>query len=110
MDQRLIRYPTGLTAIANSVPFLHLRPPRTILNAQLRRPRLRLRRRHKLDRRWAKRGGQLLKAIKGARLIQRLGSVPRAKFAPDKYQLIRFTRRRRHAAEDLASTINIDGH
>ena len=33
-----------------------------------------------------------------------------AVFAPDKYQLIHFTRRRRHAAEDLASTINIDGH
>jgi Reverse transcriptase (RNA-dependent DNA polymerase)/Endonuclease-reverse transcriptase len=33
-----------------------------------------------------------------------------AKFAPDKYQLIHFTRRRRHAANDLASTVEIEGH
>ena len=79
MNQRLIRYPTGLTAIANPVPFLYLRPPRTILNAQSRRPELRLHKRHKLDRRWAKRGGQLLKAIKGARIMQRLGLVPRGR-------------------------------
>lgn len=31
-------------------------------------------------------------------------------FAPDKYQLIHFTKRRRHACEDLASTIQIGGH
>jgi len=31
-----------------------------------------------------------------------------AKFAPDKYQLIHFTRRRRHS-EDLASTVRING-
>ena len=33
-----------------------------------------------------------------------------AKFAPDKYQLIHFTRRRRHACEDLTSTIQINNH
>lgn len=33
-----------------------------------------------------------------------------AKFAPDKYQLIHFTRQRRHAREDLANSVNIAGH
>jgi len=33
-----------------------------------------------------------------------------AKFAPEKYQLIHFTRQRRHAREDLASTMRINGH
>jgi hypothetical protein len=33
-----------------------------------------------------------------------------AQFAPDKYQLIHFTRRRRHANEDLASTVQIGSH
>jgi hypothetical protein len=33
-----------------------------------------------------------------------------AKFAPDKYQLIHFTRSRRHARGDLAASINIQGH
>lgn len=33
-----------------------------------------------------------------------------AKFAPDKYQLIHFTRRKRHAREDLASTVSIGDH
>lgn len=33
-----------------------------------------------------------------------------ARFAPAKYQLIHFTRRRRHAREDLASTIQIGNH
>jgi Reverse transcriptase (RNA-dependent DNA polymerase)/Endonuclease-reverse transcriptase len=31
-------------------------------------------------------------------------------FAPDKYQLMHFTRKRRHPSEDLASTVRIDGH
>lgn len=31
-------------------------------------------------------------------------------FAPDKYQLIHFTRSRRHSREDLASTVQIEGH
>jgi hypothetical protein len=33
-----------------------------------------------------------------------------ARFAPEKYQLIHFTRRRRHAREDLASTVRIGEH
>ena len=33
-----------------------------------------------------------------------------AKFAPDKYQLIHFTRRKRHAREDLASSIQVGDH
>jgi hypothetical protein len=33
-----------------------------------------------------------------------------AKFAPDKYQLIHFTRSRRHAREDLASTVQVGNH
>ena len=33
-----------------------------------------------------------------------------ARFAPKKYQLIYFTRNRRHAHEDLASTVLINGH
>jgi hypothetical protein len=33
-----------------------------------------------------------------------------ATFAPEKYQLIHFTRSRRHTSEDLASTITIQGH
>ena len=32
------------------------------------------------------------------------------KFASDKYQLMHFTRRRRHAREDLASTVQINNH
>jgi hypothetical protein len=34
----------------------------------------------------------------------------RAKFAPEKYQLIHFTRRRRDLNGDLASAIRIDSH
>lgn len=33
-----------------------------------------------------------------------------ARFAPEKYQLIHFTRGRRHSREDLASTVQIDGY
>jgi len=33
-----------------------------------------------------------------------------ARFAPEKYQLMHFTRRRRHACEDLASTVRIGNH
>jgi hypothetical protein len=33
-----------------------------------------------------------------------------AQFAPDKYQLIHFTRRKRHAREDLASTVQVNNH
>ena len=33
-----------------------------------------------------------------------------ARFAPDKYQLIHFTRRRRHDSEDLASTVRVGDH
>jgi hypothetical protein len=32
------------------------------------------------------------------------------KFTPDKYQLIHFTRQRRHAREDLASTVQVNTH
>jgi hypothetical protein len=32
-----------------------------------------------------------------------------ARFAPEKYQLMHFTRRRRHSSEDLANTIQING-
>ena len=33
-----------------------------------------------------------------------------ARFAPDKYQLLHFTKRKRHACEDLASSIQIGDH
>jgi len=33
-----------------------------------------------------------------------------AKFAPDKYQLIHFTRSRQHACDDLATSVQIGGH
>ena len=33
-----------------------------------------------------------------------------AKFAPDKYQLMHFTRKRRDSSGDLASSIRVNGH
>lgn len=41
---------------------------------------------------------------------QRWAEAHGAKFAPDQYQLMHFTRSKRHAREDLASTVRIGNH